>query len=310
MTSTDAMPENSPKRGVRPAPATPLAVAGLAAAALLATYLPTLIKLYEGPWQTEQEGHGPIIIAGAFWIVWTNRQALLQGLFTPAPLLGWPLVAAGLFGLFLARILDFLPVEALSALPVLAGCALIFGGIKLLRALAFAIFFLVFAVPVPDTIIVALTVPLKVLISNTVVEGLYQLGYPIAQNGVLIQINAFHLLVKDACSGLNSIFVLSAVGLFYVYMFRPAPLWRATILLAAIVPIAIFANFIRVLTLVLIAFYGNPDLLETAVHDFTGIALFVLALTLLFLLDTVVGYLMVLAGWLFAKRATPTPAAA
>jgi exosortase len=114
---------------------------------------------------------------------------------------------------------------------------------------------------------------------------LYAAGYPIAQNGVMIMIGTYQLLVKDACSGMNSIFALSAIGVFYAYAFRWERKARAILLLAAIVPITIFANFIRVVTLVLIAYYGGVDLVEGRAHDLTGIGLFVVAVALLFLFD-------------------------
>ena len=50
------------------------------------------------------------------------------------------------------------------------------------------------------------------------------------------------LLVADACSGLNSLFSLFAVGLLYLYMQGYASRWRNLVLLLAIAPIAIFAN--------------------------------------------------------------------
>src|SRR5258707_1170770 len=146
-----------------------------------------------------------------------------------------------------------------------------------------------FAVPMPDWIIDAATVPLKVFISNSVTKILYAAGFPIAQNGVMIMIGSYQLLVKDACSGMNSIFALSAIGVFYAYAFRWDQKVRALILLVSIIPITIAANFIRVITLVLIAYYGGPDMLEGAVHDLTGIGLLVVAVILLFLLDGILG---------------------
>src|SRR5262249_15509330 len=157
------------------------------------------------------------------------------------------------------------------------------------RILAFPIGFLIFSVPVPDTIIVAATVPLKVFISNSVTEVLYALGYPVAQNGVMIMIGSYQLLVKDACSGMNSIFALSAIGLFYVYVFRWDSKIRGLILLAMIVPITILANFIRVMALVLIAYYGGIELIDGILHDLTGIGLFIVAIILMFLADGVLG---------------------
>jgi exosortase len=155
--------------------------------------------------------------------------------------------------------------------------------------LAFPIFFLFFAVPMPDWLIDAATVPLKVFISDIVTQVLYAMGYPIAQNGVMIMISSYQLMVKDACSGMNSIFALSAIGVFYVHAFRSEARIRGLLLLAAIVPITIIANFIRVLALVLAAYYGGIDAVEGTLHDLTGIGLFVVAVVLLFLFDGFLG---------------------
>jgi exosortase B len=261
----------------------------LLVASFLAAYVPTILRLIEGPWQTEQEGHGPLIIAASLWLVWQSREQLKAVELAPAPVLGWTALLLGLLLMFLARTQDVLPAEAFSIIPVIAGCVLLSAGWPMLRILAFPIGFLFFAVPMPDWIIDAATVPLKVFISNSVTKILYAAGFPIAQNGVMIMIGSYQLLVKDACSGMNSIFALSAIGVFYAYAFRWDQKMRALILLVSIIPITIAANFIRVITLVLIAYYGGPDMLEGAVHDLTGIGLFVVAVILLFLLDGILG---------------------
>jgi len=274
------------------------------AAACLAAYTPTALNLIDGPWQTEQEGHGPLIIAASLWLVWQSRASLRAAVSDPSPLAGWIALLIGLALMFLARTQGVLTVEVLSFIPVISGCVLLSGGWSLLRALAFPVGFLVFAVPMPDWLIDAATVPLKVLISDIVTRTLYAADYPIAQNGVMIMIKSYQLLVKDACSGMNSIFALSAIGVFYAYAFRWHEKLRSLLLLAAIVPITITANFIRVITLVLIAYYGGIDLLEGPLHDLTGIGLFVAAVTLLFLFDAVLGLVI-----RFARRRRPASAA-
>jgi exosortase B len=255
----------------------------------LVAYTPTVLSLIDGPWQTEQEGHGPLIIAATLWLVWQSREKLKAATVSPAPVVGWTTLLAGLVLMFLGRTQEVLPVEVLSVIPVIIGCVLVSAGWPMLRILAFPIGFLLFAVPAPDWAIDAATVPLKVFISDLVTRVLYAAGYPIAQNGVMIMIGSYQLLVKDACSGMNSIFALSAIGVFYAYAFRWENKLRSVLLLAAIVPITIAANFIRVVALVLIAYYGGVDLLEGVLHDLTGIGLFVVAVVLLFLFDGFLG---------------------
>ncbi|MGX4803396.1 exosortase V [Bradyrhizobium guangdongense] len=277
----------------------------LLVASVLAAYFPTLLALIDGPWQTEQEGHGPLIMAASLWWVWQSRARLKAVEISPAPIAGWAILLCGLILLYLARIQQGLvTIEMASLLPVMVGCILLTAGWPTLRILAFPVGFLIFAVPMPDWLIDAATVPLKVFISNMVTKVLYAAGYPVAQNGVMIMIGSYQLLVKDACSGMNSIFALSAIGVFYAYAFRWEEKLRSVLLLLAIVPITILANFVRVFTLVLIAYYAGPDLLEGIVHDMTGIGLFIVAVVLMFMFDAVLGLTFGLVGRL-RRRSLP-----
>ncbi len=250
-------------------------------ASIVAAYIPTFITLAQGPWQTEQEGHGPLIIAAAAWLVWQSRGKLRTATVSPSPVWGWLVLVLGLVILVLSRNQDIWFLEVASEIPVLAGSVLLLAGWNVLRILAFPIGFLIFSAPAPGWMVDAATVPLKVLISDLVTNGLYAAGYPIAQNGVVIQIGPYQLLVQDACSGMNSIFALSAIGVFYVYAFRWHEKIRALILLSLIIPITITANFLRVVTLVLIAYYGGVEMIEGVIHDLTGIALFIVAVGLM-----------------------------
>jgi exosortase B len=252
---------------------------------IVAAYIPTLITLAEGPWQTEQEGHGPLIIAASVWLVWQSREKLKSATLSPSPVLGWLVLLAGLAVLVLSRNQDIWFLDVASEIPVLAGSVLLLAGWNVLRILAFPIGFLIFSAPAPGWMVDGATVPLKVLISDLVTNGLYAAGYPIAQNGVVIQIGTYQLLVQDACSGMNSIFALSAIGAFYVYAFRWHEKIRGLILMVLIIPITITANFLRVVALVLIAYYGGIEKIEGVLHDLTGIALFIVAVFLMFICD-------------------------
>jgi exosortase B len=254
-------------------------------ASIAAAYVPTFINLAQGPWRSEQEGHGPLIIAAAIWLVWQSRGKLRNAVLSPSPKLGWTVLLGGLAILVLSRNQDIESLEVASEIPVLAGSVLLLAGWNVLQILAFPICFLIFSAPAPGWMIDAATVPLKVLISDLVTNGLYALGYPIAQNGVVIQIGPYQLLVQDACSGMNSIFALSAIGVFYVYAFRWHEKLRGLILMVLIIPITIAANFLRVVALVLISYYFGVEKIEGIIHDLTGIALFIVAVCLMLICD-------------------------
>jgi len=265
-----------------------LACLGAMAASFVLAYLPTYLKLAAGPWRTEQEGHGPLIMLAAAWLAWQQRDKLRFIEFRPAIWAGWAILVVSLLLMAITRSQDILMVEVGTQIPVLLGCLLLIGGWPLARIFAFPLAFLLFSLPPPGWLLDAFTVPLKAWISDIVSNFLYGLGFPVAQNGVMIMIGPYELMVKDACSGMNSIFALSAIGVFYIHEFVRDSVVRKVILILSIVPITILANFLRVLTLVLGAYYMGIDRMEGMFHDLTGIALFVFALLLFFLLDSAI----------------------
>lgn len=280
----------------------------LLGAALVAAYVPTYMKLIAGPWRTEQEGHGPLIIAAALWVAWQNRHALKDVIVSPAPFAGWTILLCGLATMIVGRSQDVLLVEVLSEIPVISGCIILLAGWRVFRVFAFPIGFLAFSAPPPGWLVDAGTVPLKAFVSDVVTQVLYSLGYPIAQNGVMIMIGSYQLLVKDACAGMNSIFALSAIGIFYVYAISTGSRIHNAILLLSILPITIAANFLRVLALVLIAYHGGIDTVEGAAHEVTGVALFVVAIFLLLLVDKSLTGLEFLIRKLRSPQAKPSTA--
>lgn len=267
-------------------------------------YIPTIIALNAGPWQTEQEGHGPFLIAAAAYFAWRKGERLRGMPFRPAPVFGWIGLLGGLLLLYVGRSQNILTLEMLGLLPILAGVVLMIGGWSILRILAFPIFLLFFAVPPPGWLLDAATLPLKILISDVVSRKMYALGYPVAQNGVVIMVGPYQLLVKDACAGMNSIFALSAIGAIYVYMMQYRSWWRNAAIILAILPITIAANMVRVFALVLIAYYFGSSAVEGVVHDATGFALFVVAFVILISFD---GLLAVLAAMAIFGRRLSSP---
>jgi exosortase len=256
----------------------------LLGASFLVAYAPTIVSLMSGPWRTEQESHGPLIILTSLWLAWRTWPAWRTVACAPAPVEGWLTLIFALALLWIARTQGLLGGEVLSGIIAVSGCILIVAGRGVVRALGFPIAFLAFAIPLPDSIVDTVTLPLKVLISDSVTMLLHLAGYPIAQDGVVILIGPYQVLVKNACSGLSSLFALLAVGALYMHLRRHT--FRGNlVLLLVIAPIAVLANFLRVLCLVLIVYYRGSEVLDGPLHWLTGLSMFLLALGFLFLID-------------------------
>ncbi|WP_448582797.1 exosortase V [Thermaurantiacus sp.] len=252
---------------------------------LLAVGIPTLVAVATQSWTREEGVHGPIVLATGLWLIWRRadeiRREAVPGSFWLSFLV--LLVAAAIY--VFGRAYGFLVLEV-GALYI-AGIAIAYSliGWRMLRKLWFPILYLGFAVPLPGWLLDSITLPLKYLVSDIVTRLLQAVGYPIVQVGVTLYIAQYQLLVEDACAGLNSIISLTAIGLFYIYLFHNAS-WRyALVLVALVLPIAILANVIRVIILVLITYYLGDAMAQGYLHDAAGIVTFVSALLLIFLID-------------------------
>ncbi|HEY4373059.1 MAG TPA: exosortase B [Burkholderiales bacterium] len=261
---------------------------------LLAMYVPTFVSLAYGIWNDEAYEHGPIVLAVVAWLVWDRRKALAALPLQSARAAGIAALAAGLLLYVVGRSQSLPLFEVASEVPVCAGVLLLFYGWAGVRAMWFPLFFLCFMIPLPGFVLYAITGALKQQVSALAEIVLHYANYPIARSGVIIQIGQYQLLVADACSGLNSMYSLSAMGLLYLYLVRHAGLWRNVLLLAAVVPVAFFANVLRVIILILITYHFGDEAGQGFIHGAAGIVLFVLALLMLFGIDAALS--------LFARR--------
>ncbi len=259
---------------------------------LAVLFLPTYADLNRTLWNAEENAHGPIALLVVLWLFWFKRHALLAEPQQVKPVAGGMLLGFGLLLYALGRSQEILLFEIGSEMLILGGALLMLRGVPAVRTLWFPLFFLIFLIPVPGFIVDTLTGPLKHYISILVEQAIYAAGYPIARNGVTLSIGPYQLLVADACSGLNSMFSLSAMGLLYLYLMQRTSMARILILVASIWPIAFFANVMRVIILVLVTYYFGDEAGQGFLHGFAGILLFVIALLLLFALDGLLGLVL------------------
>ena len=259
-----------------------------AAVGLLLLFLPTYLDLASGYWSSERGAHGPILLCMWLWLVWRERGAWRDAPADPGPAAaGWAALSLGVVLYALGRSQQMIQLEAGSQLLILPGICRILLGAQATRRLWFVWLFLGFSVPMPGSLVDSLLLPMKEWISAAVTQLLYLAGLPIARDGVVIYVGPYQMFIADACSGLNQLVALTAVGTLYVYVAGRRSQWQALLLLAAILPVASIANFLRVTTLVLATYLGG-DALGQQLHGVVGYAEIVLAFGAFFLLDHLV----------------------
>lgn len=262
----------------------------LLALGLAAMYVPTIIDFMHGPWRGDRNSHGPIVLALSAWYFYfqTKRLAEQGERFAPrpAPVLGWMVLLIGAAAYVLGRSQSIALLELGSLLPVLLGIALLLLGPGIAKRYWFAFFLLLFAVPLPASIVDVITQPMKLAASWGAEQLMYHLGYPVARSGVILQIGSYQLMVADACAGLNSLFTLEALGLLYMNVVRHESVFRNAMLAILIVPISYSSNVIRILILALLTYHLGDDVGQGFMHEFSGMALFLTALMLIVLTDS------------------------
>jgi exosortase B len=252
-------------------------------AGLVVLYLPSLVDLFRGIWSTDQQAHGPIVLAIACWLIyrkWPDMWRASEG-FPASEKAGWSIFIFALLLYVIGRSQDILLFEIGSIIWLLAAILLLMRGAVALKAQWFPLFFMLFMIPLPGSIVDALTMPMKMAVSYVAENILFWANYPIARTGVILQIGQYKLLVADACAGLHTLFTLEALGLLYLNIIRHDSLFRNVSLAILIVPISFTANVIRVMILTLITYHFGDEAGQGFLHGFAGMVLFLSALLLI-----------------------------
>lgn len=240
--------------------------------------IPTLLTVARDHWGSQEGSQGPIILATGVWLFWRSRK-MLRREARPLTAATWalPVIPLVLIHAF-ARVYRILPLESAIVYLLTIVLAVLYLGPALVRRFWFPFAYLAFLIVPPAILVAELTQPLRIAISAIAVKVLYALGYPVAASGAIIQIGPYELLVRYACAGLGSLLTLCAVGLFYVHLCREAGVRFGAALLLAIVPVAVLANLVRVLIIILLTWHFGAAVGEGVAHELAGLLMFCVAM--------------------------------
>jgi exosortase len=205
------------------------------------------------------EGHGllvPFIVLGLMW--WKRKELL-----TLPIQLWWPGLLLIGFALALHVIGYVVQQPRISIVALFTGIYGIMGlawGREWLRESFFPFFLFIFCVPLGWSA-QSVTFPLRVLVCRLVewISGnLFQIDVVREGTALLDPMHRYQYDVAPACSGIRSLFATSAVTIIYAFLsFRSW--WRRGVLIASAVPLAVFGNVLRMLTIVVAAEIGGQE---------------------------------------------------
>lgn len=260
--------------------------------AWLALALPTLWDFLFGNWSAYSQGHEMLLVVVVAWLLVRQSPRAFQQPVTRSSPWVWIGFLSGLIAYFFGRTQEFIRVEILALWWISQMVLILIAGWPAWRRTWFVWLFALFMVPLPFSVVLMLTAPLKEAVSVVATFLLGSIGYPVARTGVVITVGQYQLLVAEACAGLHSMFILEAMGLLYSHLAGHQSYWRNGLLAAFAVPVSFVANVVRVCILVVITYHWGDATGQGFVHHFAGLVLFAVALCLMATVDGILGWVL------------------
>jgi exosortase len=222
---------------------------------------------------------GILIPLVSLYLIWLKREHLAT---LPRKGSNWGLMVIG-FGALLHFAGSWTGLHyayAFALLIIIWGLILFLAGKEIARELIFPVAFLVFMIPL-NWIVDVLTLPLRLVAARAAAILPLALGMETVVNGTDVKVEGFSLLIDLPCSGLRSLLALMAGAALWAHLADTTPL-RKFILFASSVPIAVFANILRIdMTLLLGKTFGHQAA-EGFFHIASGAVVFVFSLIALY----------------------------
>ena len=255
----------------------------LAGILLIALYCPVLLWLV-GVWlNNPYYSHGFLVLPISGFIAWTKREQLVKA--TPS-IMGIIFLVIGLTTYVLGFVLGINWLWAFSILVVTSGLFYYLGGLNTVRTLLFPICFLVFMIPLP--FIDSLAVLMQTVSASLSAIIAQAAGIPIIRTGAEIALPDVALIIGVACSGMNTLYSLLALTALLQYLLE-ASHYKKVILFLLVFPVAIVANSLRIVILIMVAHLWGGEATVGLLHNFSSLFIFSIAFVLLILFSRILG---------------------
>ena len=271
-----------PKETAAPRAVTRWQRLGLAIAAteLGLLYAPTIVWLFER-WTRSvwDNAHGLLILpVVAYFVRYELRRVGDQPATSSA--LGFLLLVPALALHALDAGMHTQLLSAISIVVALPGLSLLALGTVRTRAILIPLLFLAFALPLPLALTEQITWQLRLIATAATASVVPMLGIPVFVEGTTLNLAHGALQVADACSGFSTLYAAMAVACLTAYSTESTG--RRLLILLVAAPLAILANIIRVVLLVVLVVWQGVGILDTFVHPLSGLMTFALALPVIF----------------------------
>ncbi|MGE3311128.1 MAG: exosortase/archaeosortase family protein [Limisphaerales bacterium] len=265
----------------------------LTAAIVTLVFANPWVALFRGAMADALYSYAVLIPYVSIWLIWQ-----IHG--TPGPKGSRPAPAAGILLLFAAAACaaggilarrsgwivspaSWLTTQIGAWVIAIWGTAFLHLGGTWIRERVFALAFLSFTVPFPDPVVAAIEAGLQSA-SATASDWLFSLsGTPYLRDEMVFWLPNIRINVAPECSGIRSTLVLVITGILGAHLLL-ARWYHRLAVVAVILPLGVFRNALRILTLTLLSVHVDPGIMNSALHKRGGPLFFAVSLIPLFLM--------------------------
>jgi exosortase len=245
-----------------------------------------LVSLFHLALQNDYCTHILLILPISVFLVWLDRKRIFLDLRSSYILGALVFVlGAGLYLLAARPSRTALSSDSLSqivlafVLLLIAGFVFCFGGTAFRRA-SFPLLFLVLLVPLPPMMLNKVIYFLQAGSALIAYQLFHLFAVPVFHDHFTLQLPEFTIQVAKECSSIRSSLALFITGLLAAHLYLRKP-WTRLVLVALTIPLSVFKNALRIVTLSILAIRFDPGFLTGKLHRDGGIVFYLIALVII-----------------------------
>ena len=259
---------------------------------ILYSYAKVLSDLV-GKWKDEDlYSYGFFIPAISIYLIWLKKNDIRKIRSKPDISIGFGVILIGLSTLVLGYIGSIVLIQELSIIFTITGFILLLFGKQVFRVIWFPIFYLIFMMPIWDSVLDPLHYPFQYLSASVGVGILQIIGIPVYQKDIFIELPNITLVVASVCSGVNYLISVVAIGIPLSYYYLSSLKKRILLLLLSVI-IAISSNSLRVTAIGFFAYHSGAKVSQNIHGPFD---------ILRSMMISIIGIIVLFIGTIFLKE--------
>ncbi|MCP4256034.1 MAG: exosortase/archaeosortase family protein [Planctomycetes bacterium] len=234
-------------------------------------------------WQSSNDySAGQLVPLLTIFLIWRKRKKLSQFQLKPSWWGGIAILILGEVTLIYGWLFLTPSVRRYALVITMSGLVLMIAGRQVYRHVSWILLLLIFMVPLPRFIHNMISGPLQMMATTGAVFLVQVFGTRISQEGNIVTLNENTSLgIVEACSGLRMLMAFIIVTAFIACMVKRSRLKKAILILSSI-PIAVICNIFRIFITAMLILYVSEELGEKFFHDFAGLVMMPIAVSLIF----------------------------